>query len=359
MVVQPVLNLAGRLLSEQVLAILATPQFPGMKTVLANDQSILFAFPGQGSQYVGMGSDLHDKYAIARDVYRQASETLGYDIAKLCFEDPEDKLNLTRYTQPALLTHSYACLQVFRDLTGDRLQPVIAAGHSLGEYSALVAAHVLAFESALKLVQQRGELMGTYGEGEMSAFPMDLDTIRPLAQRHHCAIAGCNLPQQTVIGGRGDDLEKVENEVLETFERKRPVRLKTEGAFHTYYMVKAAQKYRKVLQSAEFSPSSVKVLSNFTGGLHGTDPADIKASLFFQLFHPVMWFANLQQAFENGIDMIFEFGGGIGPGSGPESKRPNLQGMIVKAQRSIGKKAGYQSVINCDSLGKAVDIVAG
>jgi len=327
--------------------------------VLANDQSILFAFPGQGSQYVGMGSDLHEKYAVARDVYKRASETLGYNIAELCFDDPENKLNLTRYTQPALLTHSYACLQVFRELTNDSLQPAVAAGHSLGEYSALVAANVLEFENALQLVQKRGELMGTYGEGEMSAFPMDLDTIRPIAQRHHCAIAGCNLPQQTVIGGSGEDLEKVENEVLETFERKRPVRLKTEGAFHTYYMVKAAQQYRAVLETATFNPSGVKVLSNFTGELHGTDPVDIKASLFFQLFHPVMWFANLQQAFENGIDMIFEFGGGIGPGSGPESKRPNLQGMIVKAQRSIGQKAGYQSVINCESLEKAVELVAG
>ena len=157
-----------------------------------------------------------------------------------------------RYTQPALLTHSYACLQVFRELTENRLKPVIAAGHSLGEYSALVAANVLSFESALKLVQRRGELMGEYGEGEMTAFPLDLETIRPIAERYHCAVAGCNLPDQTVIGGRGEDLASAEQEVKDSFARKRPVRLKTEGAFHTYYMVKAAQHFRAVLEAAEF-----------------------------------------------------------------------------------------------------------
>ena len=213
----------------------------------SSEQKILFVFPGQGSQYKGMGSDLCNEYPVAAKIYQKAGEVLGYDIAELSFNDPEEKLHKTRYTQPALLTHSIASLEVFRDLTDDRLKPVMAAGHSLGEYSALVAAKVLSFESALKLVQKRGELMGTHGEGEMTAFPMDIDTIRPIAERHHCAIAGCNLPQQTVIGGRSEDLELVEQEVLEQFARKRPVRLKTEGAFHTYYMVKAAQEYLSLI----------------------------------------------------------------------------------------------------------------
>ena len=174
--------------------------------MVTSEQNVLFVFPGQGSQYKGMGGDLFKEYETARKVYTQASETLGYDVAELSFEDPKEQLNLTRFTQPALLTHSIACLEVFRELTEDRLQPAMAAGHSLGEYSALVAAKALSFESALKLVQKRGELMGTYGEGEMSAFPMNVDTIKPIAERYHCAIAGCNLPDQTVIGGRGEDL---------------------------------------------------------------------------------------------------------------------------------------------------------
>jgi [acyl-carrier-protein] S-malonyltransferase len=325
--------------------------------VQSNDKRVLFVFPGQGSQYRGMGSDLCKEYPLAREIYQRAGDVLGYDIAKLSFEDPDEQLNLTRFTQPALLTHSIASLEVFRDLTDDRLQPVMAAGHSLGEYSALVAANALSFESALKLVQKRGELMGTHGEGEMTAFPMDVETIRPIAERHHCAVAGCNLPQQTVIGGRAQDLEQLEKEVTEQFPRKRPFRLKTEGAFHTYYMVKAAQQYRSVLAQAEFDLSEIQVLSNFTGGYHAPDPQDIRARLFFQLFHPVMWYSNLQTAFADGIDMIIEFGGGIGTGVEPEEKRPNLEGMIKKTLRTSENEVQYLSAINCGSMKNTVDFV--
>jgi [acyl-carrier-protein] S-malonyltransferase len=304
-----------------------------------------------------MGSDLCHEYAVARNVYTQASDVLGYDIAELSFNDPEEQLNQTRYTQAALLTHSIACLEVFRDLTDDCLKPAMAAGHSLGEYSALVAAKALSFESALKLVQKRGELMGAHGEGEMSAFPLDIDTIRPIAERYHCAVAGCNLPQQTVVGGRSEDLALVEKAVEESGARRRPVRLKTEGAFHTYYMVKAAQHFRPVLDAAEFTPSEVQVLSNFTGGYHGADPSDIKARLFFQLFHPVMWHSNLQTAFGDGIEMIVEFGGGIGTASEPDGKRPNLESMIKKTLRTSGHDAQYLSAINVPSLKQAADFV--
>jgi len=325
--------------------------------VHSNEQNVLFAFPGQGSQYPGMGSDLHKEYVVARKVYETAGEVLGYDIAELSFKDPEDKLNLTEYTQPALLTHSIACLEVFRDLTDNRLTPVMAAGHSLGEYSALVAAKALSFKSALKLVQKRGELMGTHGEGEMTAFPLDIDTIRPIAERFHCAIAGCNLPQQTVIGGRSEDLALVEQEVQEKFARKRPVRLKTEGAFHTYYMVKAAQLYRSVLETAEFDLSEVRVLSNFTGGYHEPDPQDIRARLFFQLFHPVLWHSNLQTVFADGINMVVEFGGGIGTATEPDGKRPNLEGMIKKSLRGTDYEVQYLATINKQSLSASVEFV--
>jgi [acyl-carrier-protein] S-malonyltransferase len=325
--------------------------------VLTSDQNILFVFPGQGSQYKGMGGDLYKEYETARKVYTQASEVLGYDVAELSFEDPQEQLNLTRYTQPALLTHSIACLEVFRDLTGDRIRPSMAAGHSLGEYSALVAAKALSFQSALKLVQKRGELMGTYGEGEMSAFPLDVDTVRPIAERYHCAIAGCNLPDQTVIGGRAEDLVLVEQQVQEQFERKTPVRLKTEGAFHTYYMVEAARHYRTVLETAGFNLSDVRVLSNFTGAYHEPDPVGIRARLFFQLFHPVLWYSNLTTAFGDGVEVMIEFGGGIGFGTEPEGKRPNLAGIIKKTQRATGHVAHYMAAINCKTLTDAVGFV--
>lgn len=320
-------------------------------------QHVLFLFPGQGSQYRGMGSDLHAEYATARKVYMQASEVLGYDLAELAFNDPDDQLNLTRYTQPAILTHSIACLEVFRELTDGRLNPTLAAGHSLGEYSALVAAGALSFADAVRLVQQRGELMGTHGEGEMTAFPIDLDTIRPLAERHFCAVAGCNLPDQTVVGGRGTDLEALEAAVAEAFPRKRPARLKTEGAFHTYYMVEAARRYREVLDGADFALSDVRVLSNFTGGFHDPDPVAIRSRLFFQLFHPVMWHANLQSALAEGVGTMVEFGGGIGKGETPAEKRPNLEGMVKKTLRGTDFEVSYASVINAGSLAEAAAAV--
>lgn len=317
----------------------------------AQQARIMYVFPGQGSQYQGMGSDLYQEFAVVRRIYQQASEMLGYDIAELSFQGPDEQLNLTRFTQPALLTHSIACLEAFRELTGTReVTPVIAAGHSLGEYSALVAAGALSFEGALRIVQRRGEFMGRYGEGEMLAFPADLDTVRPLAEKHYCAIAGCNLPDQTVVGGRGEDLDRVAEEFLERFPRKRAVRLKTEGAFHTYLMVEAARHFREVLDAADFATPGVRVLSNYTGDYHEADPATIKSRLFFQLFHPVLWFADLQRAIEDGITLFVEFGGGIGSGTTPDSKRPNLENIIKKSLRAAGRDALYFPAINGPTL---------
>ena len=128
-----------------------------------HDQHIMYIFPGQGSQYRGMGRDLYQAYPAAKRIYDTASQALGFDVADLCFNDPYKQINLTRFTQPALLTHSIACLEVFKQLTENRVTPIMAAGHSLGEYSALVAAESLTFENALKLVRKRGELMGAYG----------------------------------------------------------------------------------------------------------------------------------------------------------------------------------------------------
>ena len=199
--------------------------------------------------------------------------------------------------------------------------------------------------------------MGTHGEGEMSAFPMDLETIRPVAERHRCAVAGLNLPEQTVIGGRSEDLEAVENDVKEQYPRKRAFRLKTEGAFHTYYMVTAARHFQADLDAVDFEPSEVRVLSNFTGGYHESDPVDIRARLFFQLFNPVRWHANLLTAFADGVGTIIEFGGGIGKASEPGGKRPNLEGMIKKAMHAAGHEAQYMAAINIDSLKSTAEFV--
>ena len=321
-----------------------------------DSRHIMFIFPGQGSQYRGMGSDLYNAYDAAKRVYDQANAVLGYDLTGLSFDGPDDKLNLTRFTQPALLTHSVACLEVFKGLTENKVAPVVAAGHSLGEYSALVAAGALSFEDALRLVQTRGDLMGEHGEGEMSAFPMDITTVQPLAEKYFCAVAACNLPDQTVIGGRGEDLDAAASEAAELYPRKRVVRLKTEGAFHTYYMVGAARHFRGVLDKADFAPSDVKVMSNYTGDFHDADPGIIKARLFFQLFHPVQWIGGLQKAMQAGVTHFVEFGGGIGAGETPEAKRPNLESIIKKAMRAFQHQADYAAAINCETVAKAAEL---
>ena len=311
--------------------------------------NILYVFPGQGSQYEGMGRDICEAHAVARDLYARANDVLGYDITDMSFNNPGDELNLTRNTQPALLTHHIACLEVFKEKTGGGVQPTMAAGHSLGEYSALVAANALSFETALKLVQKRGELMGEHGQGEMTAFMMDVETIKPLADQFRCAISACNQPTQTVVGGSSEDLAALEAKVAEEFPRKKAFRLKTEGAFHTYYMDKAADLFRAALADADMQVPTIRVLSNYTGGFHDDDVEGIKERLYLQLKHPVMWNDNLMTAFAQGIGSVYEFGGGIGPGE-PTEKRPNLEGMIKKAIRAAGSEAAYTPVINAATL---------
>ena len=323
-----------------------------------NEKRVIFIFPGQGSQYPGMGSDLFTDFDAARSIYEEASDILGYDMAKLSFDDPNDRINLTRYTQPVLLTHQIACLSAYRALAEMPLRPIAAAGHSLGEYSALVAAEVLTFADALRLVAKRGELMGDFGEGEMAALTLDLDTARPLADKHYCGIAGLNLPDQTVVGGAAADLDALAAEMAEIMPRKRAVRLKTEGAFHTYYMVEAARRFREALDQTEIADASLKVLSNYTGGYHENSAETIKSRLFFQLFHPVNWIGCLQTALDDNIELFLEFGGGIGDGDGPTEKRPNLEGMVKKFTRRADPKPGYIPAINSATIREAAHISA-
>ena len=277
---------------------------------------------------------------------------LVYDIARLSFDDPDGEINLTRFTQPVLLTHSIACLRLLMERLDHEITPVLVAGHSLGEYSALVAAGALSFEAGLRLVKTRGELMGEFGDGEMEALMIDLESATKLAEQHYCGIATCNLPDQNAVGGRVQDLDALVATMAEKFPDKRSARLKTEGAFHTYYMVEAAQRFREVLEQAEFTSPSVDVLSNFTGQAHDRDPDSIRSRLFLQLFNPVLWYQNLISASQYGVDLMIEFGGGIGKSA--TGKRPNLEGIVKRAFRGSESAPDYRSVINPASLEQTV-----
>ena len=320
----------------------------------ASSSQILFIFPGQGSQYPGIGSDICQAYEQADELYQRASEVAGYDLKTLSFSDPDNTINLTRFTQPVLLTHAIACLEVFKSLTDKTLLPAYVAGHSLGEYSALVACGALSFEDALAAVIRRGQLMGELGSGEMTAFSASQVDIQAVAENHYCGIAGCNLPDQTVVGGQVDDLNRLEQHMQAEFPRKRFARLKTEGAFHTYYMVGAAQQFRQTLDETDFRESQCGILSNYSGGWHDNDADSIRTKLFYQLFNPVLWHQNLLTAHEAGISSIIEFGGGIGKGETPAEKRANLEGIVKKTFRQFEQKPDYFSAINCESIESTV-----
>lgn len=314
-------------------------------------ERVIFVFPGQGSQYRGMGSDLVEEFECARDCFGLASEVVGYDMSDLCFNDPEELLNLTRFTQPALLTHEVTCLEAFRSMDTDgRVRPALAAGHSLGEYAALVAAGALSFEDALRLVTRRAELMSEFGEGSMLATTLDLSAAKALADKHFCGIGGCNLSEQTVIAGQDADLDRLTEDLTVNYPRKRAVRLKTEGAFHTYLMVEAARRFREVLEDVSFSPLDLDVLSNYTGEMHAPDANAIRSRLFFQLFNPVRWVACMDAAMDRDVDTIIEFGGGIGKGDRPVDKRPNLEGMVKKALKGRHHDAEYFGAISAAGI---------
>lgn len=323
------------------------------------ERRIMFVFPGQGSQYRGMGSDLCADYSVARETYAEASEALGYDMARLSFEDPAGEIGLTRHTQPALLTHEVACLRVFQALVGRPVLPLLAAGHSLGEYTALVAAGSLGFADGLRLVRRRGELMGEHGEGGMLALGLDAVAARAIADRHYCQVASINLPEQTVVGGREADLEALAAEMEQTSPRKRAIRLATEGAFHTYLMVEAARRFRETLDATPFAPPAIGVLSNYTASLHDAAAGAIRTRLFFQLFNPVNWVGCLATAMQQGVSHMIEFGGGIGSGEGPGEKRPNLESIVRKTLKGAGYEAQYAAAINSATLRAAAAQFAG
>ncbi|HEX6994128.1 MAG TPA: ACP S-malonyltransferase [Gammaproteobacteria bacterium] len=323
-----------------------------------SSRKILFVFPGQGSQYAGMGSDLVEEFPAARDVYERASDVVKYDMRELSFRDPRGELDQTRFTQPALLTHEYACLEALKSVAGD-VRPTLAAGHSLGEYTALVAAGALAFEDALALVAKRGELMGRLGRGGMVATTLDADSAASLAERHFCGIGGINLPDQTVIAGDDADLEQLLEDLAGRFPGKRAIRLNTEGAFHTFLMVEAALEFRAVLEATPFASPTLGVLSNYTGRLHDTDAKAIRSRLFFQLFNPVRWYACMNTALDAGVDLIVELGGGIGKGDGPAAKRPNLEGIVKKSLKSRDGQAQYLPAVNSAGIRTAGQQLTG
>lgn len=276
---------------------------------------IAFLFPGQGSQAVGMGKDLAETSAAAKAIFQEADHALNFSLSKLCFEGPEDDLKLTTNTQPAILTTSIAALRVFQEQHA--LEAAYVAGHSLGEYSALVCAGALSFADAAQTVRKRGQFMQEavpVGVGAMAAI-MNLEQakIEELCQRvskesNLVALANVNSPDQYVISGHVDAVNQVV-ELAKSAGAKRAMLLPVSAPFHCALMKPAAERLQDALNAVPFSDLSIPLMNNAEADILMSGAA-ARASLARQMYKSVQWELSMRKLIEQGVTTFIEFGPG-------------------------------------------------
>ena len=294
--------------------------------------STAYLFPGQGSQFVGMGKDHYDSNPEFAKYADQANEILGIDLKAIMFEGPEETLKQTEYTQPAIFLHSVA---LFSTLDA---APDMVAGHSLGEFSALVACGAVSFEDALKIVRRRGELMqkaGSQNPGTMAAIiGMEDEAVEKVcaqateASGKEVIAANYNCPGQLVISGYVEAVEKAV-ELAKEQGARMAMMLPVSGAFHSSLMQPALDGLREQLENLEINTPNCPIYSNFTAE-PTTDPEEIRSNLLDQLLNPVRWTQTLKNMMENGADSFVE----VGPGK-------VLQGLVKRTNRQA-ETSGHQ-----------------
>ena len=279
-----------------------------------------YVFPGQGSQKVGMGETLFNEFS---NETKQASNLLGYDIQELCLTDPNNQLNQTQFTQPALFVVSALSYLAYQK--ENTTQPTFLAGHSLGEYNALFAAKVIDFETGIKLVQKRGELMSQASGGAMAAIigMSATDIAKTLASNNlpGIDIANFNEPNQTVISGQENDIKTAQN-IFEEAGVRRYIPLAVSGAFHSRYMEPAKKAFETYLESCAFSEPTIPVIANVTATPY--TQTDIKTLLAKQITHSVKWVDSITYILNKQETELIE----IGPGK-------VLTGLINKIKKGI------------------------
>jgi [acyl-carrier-protein] S-malonyltransferase len=303
---------------------------------------LAFIFPGQGSQYAGMGRDLAENFPVARAVFDEADQALGFSLSNLCFNGPEEDLQLTSNTQPAILTTSVATHRV---LFEKGITPTFVAGHSLGEYSALVAAGALSLSDAVKLVRKRGQLMQEavpVGVGAMAAI-LGIDAVKvseacaAAAQGQVCAPANFNSPSQIVIAGHREAVERAVKE-CQARGAKRAMMLKVSAPFHSALMLPAQEKMAETLASVNVNNLSFPIVNNVDAAIVG-DGAQAREALIRQISAPVRWTESVIKLFEQGVDTFIE----VGPGK-------VLVGLVKAIAKEIGQEVKLLTVEDQASL---------
>lgn len=283
-----------------------------------------FVFPGQGAQFVGMGKDLYEQNALAHDLFEKANEILGFRITDIMFAGTEDELKQTKVTQPAIFLHSV----ILAKTLGEEFNPDMVAGHSLGEFSALVAAGALSFEDGLKLVATRAQAMQKACEVTPSTMAAVLALPNEKVEEICASIddivapANYNCPGQVVISGTVTGVETACPKMLEA-GAKRALKLKVGGAFHSPLMQPAHDELAKAINEANFHTPVCPVYQNVDALPH-TDPTEIKNNLIAQLTAPVKWTQIIQNMVKDGLTEVVE----LGPGA-------VLQGLVKKIDSSV------------------------
>jgi [acyl-carrier-protein] S-malonyltransferase len=287
---------------------------------------VVFLFPGQGSQYAGMGRELAESFPAAKETFEEADRALGFAISELCFSGPEEQLKLTENTQPAILTVSIAA---YRVLEQNGIRPDYVAGHSLGEYSALVAAGALTFADAVRLVRNRGQYMQQAvppGEGAMAAIlglpPGRVAEICRKATVGKVAPANLNSPEQTVISGAASAVKSAV-EQASADGAKRAVILPVSAPFHSELMRPAQERLEKDLRATEFSGLKIPLATNVDAGII-TSGTEAREALIRQVTLPVRWEESIRELIEQGATTFVE----VGPGR-------VLSGLLRQIDRSV------------------------
>jgi [acyl-carrier-protein] S-malonyltransferase len=272
--------------------------------------SVAWIFPGQGSQKAGMGKELAATFGAARRTYDEANEIVGFDLARLCFEGPDDELQLTANAQPALLATSIAALAAARERFSDVAPPAFVAGHSLGEFTALVSAGVLTFADALRLVRRRGELMqeADPSGAMLAAIGLDADAIERAIAPTGCVVANDNAPGQVVVSGPKTAIERA-SALLTAAGAKRVMPLRVSAAFHSPAMRPVGDALASAMRTLPFRDASVPVVSNVDALPHSR-AAEFPPLLAAQAYSPVRWVASVRRMEGEGVDRFVEFGAG-------------------------------------------------